>query len=70
MRAAWMRRTRCVQYLRPVEGLTPAVLFNDERERLLDPLVGGESLFTRAALTAAADKAAVFRYSCFYNLGF
>ena len=38
-----------------IVGLAPAVLLDDQREYLLDPLIGGEPALAAGALAAAAD---------------
>lgn len=46
---------QAVQDLLPVEGLSPAILFDDDQRRGFDALVGGETLVALLACSPAPD---------------
>lgn len=69
-RALAQREVHGVEDLAALVFDAAAVLFDDGRKVDVGPLVGGEALFTRAALAAAAYEVCVFRHPRFHDLGF
>ena len=58
------------QDLAPVEALAAAVLLDDDHRQALHRFIGGEALFARQALAAAADAAALLRRAGVDDLAF